>query len=56
MVVHDVDMDAVGTLAGTGGARDPVELVGQMGDVAVEDRGVNGRHRNAPQMCFICIS
>ncbi|EJN84125.1 hypothetical protein HMPREF1129_0624 [Actinomyces naeslundii str. Howell 279] len=44
MVVHHVDVDPVRSTR-TVGTRDPIELIGQMRDVAVEDGGVDSRHR-----------
>ena len=37
------------------GVGDAVELVGQVGDVAVEDRGVDGRHRDAPHDALVWL-
>ena len=54
MGVHDIDEEPVGA-RGAGVARDPVELVGQVGDVAVEDRGVDGRHRDAPHDALVWL-
>ena len=44
VVVHHVDVDPVRS-ARTVGTRDPIELISQMRDVAVEDGGVDSRHR-----------